>query len=159
MTTGKNDKKQHLKKRAFLKALAQVGSITKAAELAKVDRSSHYRWLKEDSGGEYENAVNDALDEASDHLEDEARRRAIEGVEEPVFYQGEVVGSVRKFSDTLLMFLLKGNRPGKYKDRVSSEITGKDGGPVQVSSGIDLSKLSDEELRTLEAIISKHEEE
>ena len=80
-------------------------------------------------------------------------------MEEPVFYQGEVVGSVRKFSDTLLMFLLKGNRPDKYKDRVSKEIAGKDGGAIQVNSEIDLSKLSDEELRTLEAIISKHEEE
>lgn len=56
----------------------------------------------------------DALDENSNYLEDEARRRAVEGVEEPVFYQGDVVGHVKKYSDDLLKLLLKANRREKY---------------------------------------------
>ena len=44
-------------------------------------------------------------------LEDEARRRAVDGVDEPVFQQGKQVGTIRKHSDTLLIFLLKGIRP------------------------------------------------
>ena len=47
-----------------------------------------------------------------------ARRRAIDGFEEPVFYQGAVVGAVRKYSDRMLELLLKGHAPEKYKDRV-----------------------------------------
>ena len=51
-------------------------------------------------------------------LEREARRRAVEGVEEPVgFYKGEPSAYVRKYSDTLLIFLMKGARPDKYRDR------------------------------------------
>ena len=49
----------------------------------------------------------------------EARRRAVEGVEEPVgWFQGTPGGTVRKYSDTLLIFLLKGARPHKYRDNI-----------------------------------------
>ena len=41
---------------------------------------------------------------------------------------GKQVGTVKRYSDTLLMFLLKGRRPEKFKDR--HELTGKDGEPV-----------------------------
>ena len=71
-----------------------------------------------------------AIDAGSDKLEDEALRRAHDGVDEPVFYQGEIVGHVRKYSDTLLMFLLKGRRPQKYRDHLRAEVTGKDGEPI-----------------------------
>ena len=49
-------------------------------------------------------------------------RRALEGGEEPVFYQGKIVGSVRKYSDTLLMFMLKARRPERYRDRVGVDV-------------------------------------
>lgn len=58
-----------------------------------------------------------AMDDAADVLEAEALRRATRGVDEPVFYKGERVGTVRKYSDTLLIFLLKGARPEKFRDR------------------------------------------
>jgi hypothetical protein len=48
-------------------------------------------------------------------LEDEAVRRAYEGVERPVFQGGKQVGVVREYSDTLLIFLLKALRPEKYR--------------------------------------------
>jgi len=57
-------------------------------------------------------------------LEDEAIRRGKDGIEEPVFYQGEVCGHVRKFSDVLLMFALKANRPEKFRDNASFNLTG-----------------------------------
>ena len=43
--------------------------------------------------------------------------RARNGVEKPVYYRGEVVGSVRTYSDSLGMFLLRAKRPEVY-DRV-----------------------------------------
>jgi hypothetical protein len=58
--------------------------------------------------------LSDALDESTDSLEDEARRRAVEGIDEPVFYQGAVVGHVKKYSDELLKMLLRANRQTKY---------------------------------------------
>jgi hypothetical protein len=50
-------------------------------------------------------------------LEDEALRRAYHGVEEPVFYEGVQCGSVTRYSDKLLMFLLKARHPAKYRER------------------------------------------
>lgn len=47
-------------------------------------------------------------------LEAEARRRGVEGVEEPILFQSKVVTTVRKYSDVLLIFLLKGLRPRRY---------------------------------------------
>ena len=46
----------------------------------------------------------------------EARRRAVTGIDKPVFFKGEVVGSITKYSDSLLMFLLKAHRPQKFRD-------------------------------------------
>ena len=39
-------------------------------------------------------------------------------------------GVVRKYSDTLLIFLLKGQRPEKYRDRPSHAVGAPDDGPV-----------------------------
>jgi hypothetical protein len=56
---------------------------------------------------------------AADSLEAEAVRRAFEGVTQPVgWHQGKPGGLVTVKSDNLLMFLLKGAYPDKYKDRM-----------------------------------------
>jgi len=57
-------------------------------------------------------------------------RRARDGVEEPIFHQGKNVGTVRKYSDTLLIFLLKSHKPERYNPPQKQEHTGKDGGPL-----------------------------
>lgn len=99
---------------AFLMAYADCGVVKTAADIARVPRSTHQIWLKDPR---YQEAFALAQEMAGDILEQEAIRRAAKGVEEPVFYRGEVVGSVRKFSDALLTFLLKGNRPEKFRER------------------------------------------
>ena len=58
----------------------------------------------------------EALGEGSDLLEAEARRRAVTGIDKPVFYKGKVVGSTKKYSGRLLMFLLEAHRPQKFGD-------------------------------------------
>lgn len=115
--------------RAFLAAYRQTASITKAAAAAKIDRGMHYRWFA--SSLPYRQAFERASDEAAQVLEDEAVRRATEGTLEPVFYQGIKCGAVRRYSDGLMQFLLRGFRPLKYSNK--SEITGAGGGPLEVS--------------------------
>ncbi len=110
------------KKRAFLSAYAGCMTVTHAAEAAKITRRTHYKWLEKDS--EYATAFGQAKEEASDHLESEARRRAVDGVEEKIYHKGEVVGTKLNYSDTLLIFLLKGVLPHKYRDRVDMAHTG-----------------------------------
>ena len=72
----------------------------------------------------------DAMEEWADCLEQEAVRRAVEGVEEPVFHQGEVVGFVTKYSDALLGKLLTGRRPEIFGNK--TEVTGAQGGPLTI---------------------------
>lgn len=108
---------EHEKKRAFLVAFSQTGNVTKSTEIVGIDRTTPYSdpWKEDD---EFQQAWTEARRMAGDILEDEAIRRAVEGVEEPVgWYKGEPGGTVRKYSDTLLIFLMKGARPDKYVDR------------------------------------------
>ncbi len=106
---------RHHKKRAFLAAYARCGTVTQAATLADVHRSAHYEWLKEDEA--YVEAFAAAKEEAGEWLEAEARRRAFLGILKAVHYKGERVDYVREYSDTLLIFLLKGAMPAKYRER------------------------------------------
>ena len=108
-------------KRAFIAAYAECGTITKAAEIAGIARQTHYDWSKSDPS--YARACEAAYEQAGERLEEEARRRAVEGVEKPVFYQGQQCGVVNEYSDTLLIFLLKGAKPEKYKERISNEVS------------------------------------
>ena len=57
-----------------------------------------------------------AKGEAFKTLEAESRRRSVEGWEVPVYHRGKQIGTVRRYSDTLLIFMLKGATPGKYAD-------------------------------------------
>ena len=124
----------HPKKKAFLAAFAEVGTITKAAEMAGINRRSHTNWLNNPKDGPaYAEAFEAAGQQACDRLEQEARRRAIEGVKKPVFQGGKKVGVVQEYSDTLLIFLMKGAMPERYKDRVHSEVSAPGGGPVEVA--------------------------
>ena len=42
------------------------------------------------------------------------------------------MGKKKEYSDTLLIFLMKGERPDKYKERTSTELTGAGGKPLAV---------------------------
>jgi hypothetical protein len=76
----------------------------------------------------------EAHEDALDALEEEARRRAVDGVLEPVYQGGEKVGTIRKYSDALLMLLLKGKRPDTFRER--HEVTGKNGGPLHTQTDV-----------------------
>jgi len=148
----------HMKKRAFLAAFAECGTVTHAAEIAGISRRMVQYWKKDDP--EFAEAFRIAEEKAADRLEQEAWRRAIEGVAEPVYHKGEVVGYIQKFSDTLLIFLLKGVRPEKYRERVSQEITGRGGGPIEASIRAEVSKLTPEERKQrIDELPKKREQE
>lgn len=150
----KSDTIRHPKKRAFLAAFRLTGNVTVACLEADVHRSTVYEWRSEDP--EFARAMEQAQIEASDYLEEEARRRAVVGTEEPVFgrigrdQDGEI-GTIRRYSDSLLIFLLKGNRPDKFRERI--EHSGQVRHDVSVQP--DLSKLSAEDLAKLKSIAGK----
>jgi hypothetical protein len=106
----------------FLAAYGKLGNVALAAEIAKIDRRTHYDWLKNDPA--YAEAFRGAVEQAGDLLEAEARRRAVEGTERPIYQGGKRVGTVREYSDALLIFLLKGTRPQKFRENYKIEYTG-----------------------------------
>jgi hypothetical protein len=112
---------RHLKKRGFLAAFSQCGNVTRAAEAADCDRHSHALWLKKDP--DYAEAFEEARAMACDRIEQEIYRRGVEGWDEPAWYEGRQVGVIRRYSDTLLIFLAKGMMPEKYKDRAEQNHT------------------------------------
>jgi hypothetical protein len=91
---------QASKKRRFLAAFsATAGHLSRAAVAARVHRRTHYRWLQTDQ--KYKRAFKWVQLEAAQVLEDEARRRAFEGVVKGIYYKGELVGYELKYSARL----------------------------------------------------------
>lgn len=133
--TGQNltPKKRRIPKweKAFITALALQGVVAYACQESKVSRSMAYQHRANHE--DFAAAWDEALEMAADALELEARRRAHDGVDEPVYGRvgkdedGEI-GTIRKYSDTLLMFLLKAARPQKFRER--HEISTPDGQPL-----------------------------
>ncbi len=87
------------KRQRFLKVLAATCNVTVAARDINVSRTQVYEARKRDV--EFATAWDNAIEEGADALELDARRRALEGVKEPVFYKGEVCGHVRRYSTAL----------------------------------------------------------
>ena len=102
------------KKGKFLEAFARTGMIGKSAVLAGVNRKTTYRWRRDDQT--FSKAFEEAKEEVLESFEAEARRRAIEGTDEPVYQGGKLAGTIRRFSDVLLIFMLKSLKPEKYRD-------------------------------------------
>lgn len=95
----------------FLQAYLCTGSINRAAKLSEVDRKRHYEWM---SKALYVVCFREAQRQTAIALEEEARRRAMDGVLEPVYGKVGLLGYRRRFSDSLLIELLKANDPDKF---------------------------------------------
>ena len=105
----------------FIERLEATGNVTLAAAGAGVARQHAYRTRNRSKA--FRRSWEEALEQAVDLLEGEARRRAT-GVKRDVWYAGEKLGSGSVYSDTLLIFLLKAHRPAKFRDNVKMEHSG-----------------------------------
>jgi hypothetical protein len=102
-------------RRKVLAALAEGWSVHAAAERTGIGYTSLFEWRQADP--EFAAEVEAAMEAATDLLEDEARRRAMDQ------------------SDLLLIFLLKARRPGIY-NRKTVVIEGNAEAPLQVNSNV-----------------------
>lgn len=136
-----------IKKATFLRAFAVRGVMRDGCKAAGVNYNTvHNHWRKTDPW--FERMLLEATMECKDNLEAEAYRRAVEGVDEPVVYQGMVttvfdpvtgldkVLTVKKYSDTLLTLLLKGSDPEKYRENTKVDVEHKGAVGVLVVPGV-----------------------
>jgi len=118
--------------RAFIAAYTHCASVSESARIVGLDRKQHYEWLKADP--RYRAAFEAEADQAAQSLEDEAVRRALDGVRRPMYYRGKPVRSGRgrasrpvyevEYSDQLLVLLLKRFRPQLYREHTVTEVSG-----------------------------------
>ena len=90
----------------FLQALASSRNVTKAAREAGMDRSSAYRLRAKYKGEPFDLAWEAAMSCQIDAVADAAIERALNGVEVPHFYKGELIHTSRKFDERLTIALL-----------------------------------------------------
>lgn len=121
--------------KAFIASLRDSANVRLACDKAGITRTTAYTHRHNDN--EFAVLWDEAMDDAADVLEQEARRRAHEGLKRYKFLRDgtpimhPVTGEPyveHEYSDRLLEFLLKGARPEKYRDapKVSVDIdTGK----------------------------------
>lgn len=147
------DKIVRNRKRNFLKALKLSGNVTIACKIAGWTPPAAKHHFDKDPI--FRQEWEEAIEEATDLLEKEARRRAVDGFEKLTVYQGKVVYHrypedwpdeskagqymtdpltgdpipvvMREYSDRMLELLLKGNRPDKFRENVEVGITHKGG--------------------------------
>jgi hypothetical protein len=121
----------YLQQRAFIAAFKVTHNTSSAAAAAKVDTNQHRMWLQRDEV--YRKAWEDELEAIGQTLEDEALRRAHEGVKKTLYYKGKPIRTGRgksriayetEYSDQLLIALLKRFRPALYRERTMTEVTG-----------------------------------
>jgi hypothetical protein len=115
------------KKAAFLDVIAHGGTATKAARAVGLARSRAFELRNEDPA--FAEQWEAAWAEGTETMEDEGHRRATEGVtrEKGVYHRGALVATevVTEYSDTLLIFMLKGRKPETYRDNLNVEHGGQ----------------------------------
>ena len=139
------------KQRVFLECYIIAPSLNRACQLAKerghtISRSGPGEWSK--SNKAFKEAFQKAKKQALRYLEEEARRRAVEGIRRKKFYKGEPIIDPKtgqqyeeiEYSDKLLMFLMKNLIPDVYGDKSK----------VEISGSLDLHNINETELEERE---------
>jgi hypothetical protein len=123
-----------LSKKKFLQVYAETGRLTYAAECALACGQTVRDHLVKDP--EFAAAFEDAKNQFGDKLQAEINRRALEGLQEPVynFRTNEIIDTVTKYSDRLLELASKRYVP-EYRDKTQVDVNITPGVLVVTSEG------------------------
>ena len=148
----------------FLRALAATHSVKDAAKAVGMSRQSAYKLRSRLKGLAFDAAWDQVFRHSYENLPYAALERALNGIEVPHYYKGELIGTSRRYDERLTVTLLKmisaapclmlgSDFPGMHErgrrfealvDRIEAEgelapgFSGADSG--------DLSPLSDDEI-------------
>lgn len=105
--TSRHDGWTPARQKAFIEALADTGSVRRAAAIVNMSQANAYALRRAPGAEGLRHAWDVALDFGLLRLKDEAFERAIEGELIPVFQKGKMMGFRRKRNDALLIFCLR----------------------------------------------------
>lgn len=103
------------------------GDLHEAARYCGVSPNFVSQWIKDDETAA--NTLREAQLVGYGGLESEAIRRAVKGVEEDVYFKGEVVGYKTNYSDGLLTKILEARVPAYNKKESGNSFNG----PTQIN--------------------------
>lgn len=132
----------------FFTKLGECGNVTEAAKGIDVSRVWLYRIKHIDP--EITKRWEEAEKAGVKGLEDEAKRRAFIGIDAPQYYKGERIEVIKKYSDLLLIFLLKAHDPEKYRERIDQKVT-----TDTTITDEDLTGLTAAELKNFKTLLTK----
>ena len=98
----------------FVEAFRNTGSLTDAARITGISRSTAYNLINRADGEAFRAALAEAGKGVDTLLEATAIERAVKGHEEIVYHKGRRVGVRWKADNRLLMSLLRARNPLKY---------------------------------------------
>ncbi|MBY0342923.1 MAG: hypothetical protein K2Q29_03605 [Sphingomonadales bacterium] len=102
------------RQRRFIEALADTGSVEAACRAVDMSSVGAYHLRRQPGADEFRAAWEAALQLGVQRIEDVPMDRALNGVEEPVYSYGKLVGTRIKRNDGLLMFLLRNRAPERF---------------------------------------------
>ncbi len=110
----KSSRQKYFDKDLFIDILYKTKSTLQAAAACgyRLYTAKAYR----DKDPEFAKRWDNAMAQFVDELEASMLHRAIHGWKEPVFYQGIECGTIRKYSTSLQIFMIKNLKPEKYSD-------------------------------------------
>ncbi|BDW82963.1 hypothetical protein MACH24_24010 [Erythrobacter sp. Dej080120_24] len=124
---------------AFLKSLQLFGNVRLACRAAGVSAQTAYRVRRRSAL--FAQLWDAALVAARAHAEATLADRAINGVEEPVFYHGEEIARRRRYSDRLLLAHLARLDRMEAREDVSALLPLLDDAIAALDEGADLSEV------------------
>lgn len=122
------------RKQEFLRAFSDIGYTTKSCRAVGISYEQFQDWLERDP--EFKTVYNEIDQLHTESIREEIRRRAVDGVEQDIYYQGTVVGSKIVYSDILLIHESKRRDP-LYRDRAVIESTTD----IKLYSNLDDNKI------------------
>jgi hypothetical protein len=119
----------------FIKILHQSGcsvrQACRASGLGRVEMAALRTRIPK-----FDQAYHDVFEDVTDKLEEAGIKRAVEGVKEDVYYQGEKCGDRTNYSDSILLAMLKSRRPEVY-DRAHGVSPSNDDDYQDISGAVD----------------------
>lgn len=109
-------------RRSFLHALAAGRSVSEAAGHAGIPWSTLYDWRHDSTtfAAAWDRAAARAQTALVDRMRSALIQRAVDGVDEPVFHAGRLVGTRKRYSDALLLAGLREMKPAAPRAVASS---------------------------------------